>query len=864
MVRARYMRYRVASVTIQAWTRAYFQSCRLRTIRLSCQLIQSTWRTFRSRRRFKKAIECIVRCQAHIRRSLAQREVENRKQYGRKILLAQSVWRGNLVRRELERKCLACVCIQMTFRCAKDRFKYLTLLGCTIILQSWVRTCLAIREARRRSVAVVVLQTKSRSWLARKLVHRRMAWETRQVKSALTIQDFWRRSMNRRILNFLLDSACTIQRGVRCWLSRRCRFRRQAAVLSLQCLSRRLIARNRVFHLRSKEQQERQLRSTSACVIQKMYRGYLLRREFDCLERSAKKIQTLFRGFRAWLNYQMDRIDVIIAQTIVRRWAAIQEACRREAAIILMQSHARVYIAKAYTSARLVLFKEVARQNRSSTVIQKVMRGHLARLQYVEDLSAMMIQKTWRCYIVHVDFMLLLLAVIAIQAKARSVQSRQIALRRRIAVDAIQRFVRQAIARTAIKKRVSVIVLMQSIVRGHLARSKYVLQKATAALMQKIVREWLTRESHRRQGEAAVQIQRIWRGCTTFAEYALSILAIITIQSSVRSFLACCRLRHRRAHELARQIVRAKGARIIQTSFRRYLVLKLHNSMARRIQSAARRLLSRLVWLKLVRGISRLQSCVRGFCVRRRRSKGLKATVLRIHRARAKAQSDPKLLLGNRTRAALLVLRTTKSLSELHAAICTLELSTRLSAVCCAAFAEAGAPQILFSLIRTCNRSLPHVELLLYILQTMANVARYDGLLHSMATSAGVDVFLDLVQMFRDKEGVFILAATLLERVVSFDERLLSQCSSRENLKRLKGVSALCLRKLSLSAVDEKIGLPRNSLLTPDPRNRRGESHHLKTGIRAIQRVIRMVDHDDSPPSQFNYRQCRQSLKYSA
>ena len=97
-------------------------------------------------------------------------------------------------------------------------------------------------------------------------------------------------------------------------------------------------------------------------------------------------------------------------------------------------------------------------------------------------------------------------------------------------------------------------------------------------------------------------------------------------------------------------------------------------------------------------------------------------------------------------------------------------ISARLSGVCCVAFAEAGAPDILFSLIRTCNRSLPHVELLHYILLTMLNVSQYENLLPSIATLTGVEVFLDLVQMFRDKDAVFVLAVSLLEQVIRFSE----------------------------------------------------------------------------------------------
>ena len=53
---------------------------------------------------------------------------------------------------------------------------------------------------------------------------------------------------------------------------------------------------------------------------------------------------------------------------------------------------------------------------------------------------------------------------------------------------------------------------------------------------------------------------------------------------------------------------------------------------------------------------------------------------------------------------------------------------------------------------------------------TMSNVAKYEPLLPSLATLIGIEVFLDLVQMFRDKDEIFCLVVSLLERVVAFSE----------------------------------------------------------------------------------------------
>ena len=158
--------------------------------------------------------------------------------------------------------------------------------------------------------------------------------------------------------------------------------------------------------------------------------------------------------------------------------------------------------------------------------------------------------------------------------------------------------------------------------------------------------------------------------------------------------------------------------------------------------------------------------------MRRALSKKVASQVHRIQAANKKAKSDPRQRLCVRTKDALDVLLRLKRLSGLHAAICTLEVATRLSHKCCATIVEAGACPVLFVLIVNCNRSLPHLELLNNILQIMVNLGQHEALVPAMATAKGVEIFLDLVQMFRDHDEIFFKAARLLEAFVRCDRDL--------------------------------------------------------------------------------------------
>jgi hypothetical protein len=67
--------------------------------------------------------------------------------------------------------------------------------------------------------------------------------------------------------------------------------------------------------------------------------------------------------------------------------------------------------------------------------------------------------------------------------------------------------------------------------------------------------------------------------------------------------------------------------------------------------------------------------------------------------------------LGGRTAAALEMIAKSKKVSVAMEACHTLETCTRISPVCCAMFAEKGIVSTVLALIRSCNRSQPHQEM---------------------------------------------------------------------------------------------------------------------------------------------------------
>jgi abnormal spindle-like microcephaly-associated protein len=204
---------------------------------------------------------------------------------------------------------------------------------------------------------------------------------------------------------------------------------------------------------------------------------------------------------------------------------------------------------------------------------------------------------------------------------------------------------------------------------------------------------------------------------------------------------------------------------------------------------------------KLRNGFVRLQAFYHAKKIRNKRSKKIISIHSRIEIANLSAKENPSLQMGKRTQDALVVLQTGKMISKVLKSCQILELSTQLSIRCCETFARANASSILFGLIRSCNRSTPHQELLKHALVVLLNVGRRDHLASIVAEAPeATEVLVDLMQMFRDKSSIFCLACELLCRLVSASDNVKSVVNSSESRKRIDGLLQIMERKKRLDS----------------------------------------------------------------
>lgn len=395
--------------------------------------------------------------------------------------------------------------------------------------------------------------------------------------------------------------------------------------------------------------------------------------------------------------------------------------------------------------AKLKLLK-----NASATRIQSLVRGTIYYHKFTAmRLSAIFLQSIFRARPFKMEFKKIISAAVCIQKVFRSfVQKRKFDHRRLVSA-----------------------LLIQSLVRAYLCRLQFLQLKASIDSSQQ---------------HSARLLQTWWRRCQAIRAERILVISATRIQAVVRKLLV---------KKYAG--VQRNAARVVQRAYRSYVVkLEEEKGFNTRREEAKRRQIASLVIKKfgmfvlnrirhiravatisrwviayrpllririLMKGFTRLQAFFRAYKIRCCASKNVKKARMLLKVAEEKSRADPTQRLGHLTSNALRILKKGKMISSIYKACHTLDTATRFSIKCCGAFTTAGATKALLNLIRSCNRSTPHQEILRLSISILLNVVRHHNLAIAVAVDFdGTDVVVDLMQMFRDKDVVFNSSCELL------------------------------------------------------------------------------------------------------
>ncbi|NXB04861.1 ASPM protein, partial [Cnemophilus loriae] len=716
--RKKYLTMKKSVLFIQAAYRGMKARQELKILRVSAVVIQSIYRMYVQRRcykqlcwaatvtqqrfRAKMAREAAMRNYAEIRKAVICLQAAFRARKARQLYKAnvaarhiQSFLRMRMERRRFLAQKSAAVMIQSVFRCQRARTRYTLIRSSAVAVQRWYRSCLRARSQRAEYLAqrqaIVVIQSAFRAMTARKTA--------RQLRAARKIQSFLQMALQRRKYIQLRAAAVTLQSY---YLMHKCKsqymsYKRAAVVLQWHYRSHLTVKHQRMTYLQTRR---------NIILVQATVRGYIERKRFHKIKESTIKIQAAYRGYKA------------------RQWVS---------------------------------------KMRAAQVIQAWFRGHKARKEYVAVLGAtLVIQSHFRTKQLRTRFLKMKSCALTIQRMWRATRTarmvRQHFLATRSAAVKIQLAYRQYRARRLLRE-VSAAVIIQKHLRawqeGRLQFMKYNKTRRAVIKLQAFIRGYLVRKKISEQKQkkrllyftaaayhhiSAIKIQRVYRIHLTLKLAQTQISSVLIIQRWFRA-----KMQRKRFLRDYQRLIR------LQRAVRGWL--NHRNEAATIIQRNVRRFLACRRRRKFAVGIIKFQALWRGYSWRKMTDTA-KTRALRHSLEKANEKSREENKLGNRTAIAIDHLLKYRHLSYILAALKHLEVATRLSPLCCENMAQSRAIFSIFVLIRSCNRSVPCMDVIRYSVQVLLNVSKYERTTRAVYEAENsIDTLLDLLQMYRGKAG---------------------------------------------------------------------------------------------------------------
>ncbi|XP_074240421.1 abnormal spindle-like microcephaly-associated protein isoform X1 [Saimiri boliviensis] len=522
------------------------------------------------------------------------------------------------------------------------------------------------------------------------------------------------------------------------------------------------------------------------------YLSFLCARLLDLRKeiRAARLIQTTWRKYKLKTDLkrhqERDKAARIIQSAVINFLRKQRLRKTLNAALIIQKYWRRVLAQKKLLMLKKEKLERV--QNKAASLIQAVWRRYRDKKSLCKVKAACKIQAWYRCWRAHKEYLAILKAVKIIQGSFYNKLERTRFLNMRASAIIIQRKWRAILSAKIAHEHFLMIqrhqaaCLIQAHFRGYKGRQVFLRQKSAALNIQKYIR---AREAGRRERIKYIELKK----------------STVTLQALVRGWLVRKRILEQRAkirllHFTAAAYYHLKALRI-QRAYKLYLALKnankqvnsaiciqrwfrarlqqkrfiqichsikkiehegqerlsQQNRAASVIQKAVRHFLLRKKQEKFTSGIIKFQALWRGYSWRKNNDcTKIKAIRLSLQVVNREIREENKLY--RRAALALHYLLTYKHLSAILEAVKHLEVVTRLSPFCCENMAQSGAISKIFVLIRSCNRSVPCMEVIRYAVQVLLNVAKYEKTTSAVYDVENcVDTLLELLQMYREKPG---------------------------------------------------------------------------------------------------------------
>ncbi|XP_043425019.1 abnormal spindle-like microcephaly-associated protein isoform X3 [Prionailurus bengalensis] len=771
--RKNFLQVKRAVTCVQAAYRGYKVRQLIKQQSIAALKIQTAFRGYSKRKKYQYVLQSTIKIQRWYRTYRTVRDV--RMQFletKAAVISLQSAYRGWKVRTQIRRELQAAVRIQSAFRMAQAQKQFRLFKTAALVIQQHLRAWSAGKKQRMEYTelrnAALMLQSTWKGKIVRRQIRK-------QHKCAVIIQSYYRMHVQQKKWDIMKKAAHLIQMYYRAYrIGRRQRqlyLKTKAAIVIIQSAYRSMRVRKKIKEYNKaavaiqstyrayKAKKNYATYRASAVLIQRWYRNIKIanrqRKEYLNLKKTAVKIQAVFRGIRVRRRIQHMHVAATFIKAMFKMHQAKVRYHKMRTAAVLIQAawrsyKARKYLCKVKAACKIQAWyrswkarKEYLAILKAVKVIQGCFYTKLERTRFLNmRASTIIIQRKWRAMlsgrIAHEHFLMIKRhqAACLIQANFRRYKGRQVFLRQKSAALTIQRYIR---ARKA----------------GKCERIKYVELKKSTVVLQALVRGWLVRKRISEQRTkirllhftaaaychlSALRIQRAYKLHMVMKNAKKQVNSVICVQRWFRT-----RLQQKRFAQKCHSVI--KSQRELQEH------MSQQNRAASVIQKAVRRFLLRKKKEKINNGITKIQALWRGYSWRKKND-GTKIKAIRLSLQLVNREIREENKLYKRTALALHYLLTYKHLSAILEALKHLEVVTRLSPLCCENMAQSGAVSKIFVLIRSCNRSVPCMEVIRYSVQVLLNVAKYEKTTAAVYHVENcIDTLLDLLQMYREKPG---------------------------------------------------------------------------------------------------------------
>ncbi|XP_008069353.1 abnormal spindle-like microcephaly-associated protein [Carlito syrichta] len=593
------------------------------------------------------------------------------------------------------------------------------------------------------------------------------------------------------------------------------------------------------------------------------YLSFLCARLLDLRKeiRAARLIQTTWRKYKSKADLkrhqERDKAARIIQSAVISFLTKQRLKKEVNGALVIQKCWRRVLAQRKLLKLKKEKLETV--QHKAASVIQAVWRAYKVKKYLCKVKAACKIQAWYRCWRARKEYLTVLKAVKIIQGCFYTKQERTRFLNVRASTIIIQRKWRATLtARKArehflMTKRHRAACLIQAHFRGYKGRHVFLRQKSAALIIQRYIRARETGKYERVKyielKKSTVILQALVRGWLVRKKILEQRAKIRLLHFSAAAYYHLSALRIQRAYKLhialknaKKQInsviciqrwYRAKFQRkrfiqkycgIIKIEHEVQKCLRQQNRAASVIQEAVRHFLLRKKQEKFDRGITKIQALWRGYSWRKKNDcTKIKAIRLSLQVVNREVREEDKLY--KRTALALHCLLTYKHLSAILEALKHLEVVTRLSPLCCENMAQSEAISKIFVLIRSCNRSVPCMEVIRYAVQVLLNVAKYEKTTSAVYNVENcIDTLLELLQMYQEKPGdkfafkggsIFTKTCCLLAILLKITNRASDVQSRSKVADRIYSLYKLTARKHKMNTERILYKQKRNSMSIP-------------------------------------------------